>query len=130
MGTFASSPCQLVMLLLTNLWHYSGWNAASGEQAQNSSMHLHAQEEHNTANILLLKNKKKVTNISPEHVLISLLTRKQEIVQMYDSLFKLPFSVQFLHGSNKISTCIEHTIFVIDLCAYCFLYMFYYGNGH
>lgn len=86
-------------------------------------MHLYAQKEHKTANILLQKNKKKVTDISPEHVLISLLTRKKKIFQMYSSFFKLPFSVQFLHGSNKINTCVEYTIFAIDLCACRFIHV-------
>ena len=62
--------------------------------------------------------------ISPEHVLISLLSRKKVIFQMYSSSFKLLFSVQLIPRNNKINICAHYTIFVIDSCACGFIHVF------
>lgn len=61
--------------------------------------------------------------ISPEHVLISLLSRKKVIFQLHSSPLKLLFSVQLIPRNNNI--CADYTIFVIDSCACGFIHMFF-----
>lgn len=70
------------------------------------------------------KGRKVSSTISVECVLVSLLTRK--IFQMSSYHFELLLSVHFPHGSNKINTCVEPTIFVFDLCACGFIHIHIY----
>lgn len=41
--------------------------------------------------------------------------------------FELPLSAHFPHGSNKINTCVDPTIFVFDLCACGFIHTYIYA---